>query len=611
MRASALAVAAVLAFSGCLAASENALTPNAAGGPLTPVTTVQERASLAFETEGDWSQVLEPGAFGILDPLSVYVAFDVPATAGLPMQETHMGVFLPAIPGCDWEAESLADPCKVPVVADVGPYYGDLDDEALTPAHRLGKFLIDNLVPHGYAVAQVSVPGTGRSGGCMDLMGEIEQAATQAAVEWLGTQPWSNGNVGLIGRSYDGSTPWEAAMAPGEHLKTIVPISGLTGLYELMWRNGTAESRGPGLLWGIYYTFTYSPGEGQGPGVPLVGQPLPSPSYAPMHAHHLAVNAACPDTQTGLAHGVQAWATGAPGPDGYWQERNFRPAVLENYRGSVYLVQGLQDWNVDPHSPIPWYTELAAQGVETKALLGQWAHNYPDRLEEHESCDGSDLCHAPESVRMDWAQDLLEWFDHYLKGTGAKPALQVEVQDYNGRWRVEEEWPPRDATWVELALDEALALTSDGPRIVGPLTDRAIPVLVFESEALAADTRIAGLPQFHVTTVPHAAGGQVFAELRDATDDRRIGTATMDLRFAAGGNEAKPVVPGQSLVALMEFEPLDALVPAGHVLELRVSYTGRDYLPSPVGGPVEIGAGVLRLPTIERGEETFFVPPTP
>ena len=97
---------------------------------------------------------------------------------------------------------------KVPVIAEIGPYYNDGDVDALTPADRLGRFLIENFVPHGFGVAQVSVFGTGDSNHCMDLMGHDEQAGIKGAVDWLGTQEWSNGKVGAIGKSYDGSTPW-------------------------------------------------------------------------------------------------------------------------------------------------------------------------------------------------------------------------------------------------------------------------------------------------------------------------------------------------------------------------------------------------------------------
>jgi len=108
------------------------------------------------------------------------------------------------------------------------------DKPATEPSERLGGFLIRQLVPHGYAVAQVSVFGTGNSGHCTDLMGDSEQAGIDAAVEFLGEAAFSNGNVGLTGRSYDGRTPWEAASTPeaNDHLETIAPISGLTDLRE-------------------------------------------------------------------------------------------------------------------------------------------------------------------------------------------------------------------------------------------------------------------------------------------------------------------------------------------------------------------------------------------
>ena len=67
-------------------------------------------------------------------------------------------------------------------------------------------------------------------------MGRQEQLGNDAAVRWLAEQNWSNGNIGLIGKSCDGSTPWQATMLLNEHdyLKTIVPISGLIGVKELM-----------------------------------------------------------------------------------------------------------------------------------------------------------------------------------------------------------------------------------------------------------------------------------------------------------------------------------------------------------------------------------------
>ncbi|MFO1536084.1 MAG: CocE/NonD family hydrolase, partial [Thermoplasmatota archaeon] len=225
------------ALSGCMSGKP----ADSATGPQGVLHRVQDRYDVPFNVTGYYSRVLVPGGFAIKLPLSVYVDVALPLASagaavlnvpvggqGLDPPHVHLGLFLPDVPAGT----------KVPVIADVGPYYGDSDAAATDPhTHRLGGFLIENFVPKGYAVAQVSVFGTGLSNHCMDLMGLDEQAGIDAAVTWLGTQAWSNGNVALIGRSYDGSTPWEAAMVPSEHLKTIVPISGLgDGQYDLMWR---------------------------------------------------------------------------------------------------------------------------------------------------------------------------------------------------------------------------------------------------------------------------------------------------------------------------------------------------------------------------------------
>ncbi len=621
---------------GCVGLSDDEVDPSQADtqNPNTTITPVEDRHTMAFDTDTEtWSQTLQEGPYEpILPGKSVHVMVDLPATEGpaaaAGQANMHMGIFLPQIPGCDWDlpdeitAESptdlfgnqdLDEACQVPVVADVGPYYSTSEDRApLTggsggtqmegdsvatePAARLGGFLIEQLVPHGYAVAQVSVFGTGDSGHCMDLMGPSEQAGIDAAVTWLGEQPFTNGNVGLTGRSYDGTTPWEAAAQGNEHLKTIVPLSGLIGLHDLMWRNGTAEMRGgTSLLAGLYYTFAIDGAQDD--------------------AHHLA----CPGSAQGFPQGWAAYATGdhvAPEANDYWTQRSgFLDRALENYNGSVYYIHGMQDWNVDPHMAFPAYGTLVEHGFEVKGLFPQMAHNYPDRLSEHESCDGAEeRCEAPTSVRHDWAQDLLEWFNHYLKETGEKPQLHVEMQDDEGYWRIEDNYPPEDTQALEFTLDDADHDAGDpalvaGTSFLGPSVEETI---TFTFPAMENTTRVAGMPTFHVDVTPTGPGGQLFAELRDATRDEHLGHAVMDLRYHDGGDEMQPITPGETITAKMQFFALDVVIPEDHQLELHLATTGEDYMPPAINNPVQVHTGtesVLTLPTIERTADAFFLPP--
>ena len=152
-----------------------------------------ERSSLEYLDTDVFSRVTENGSHGIDEVRSVYVPVDTITAAdggaGLTGDaEVHLGLWLPVIEGCDYTIEEISEECRVPVIAEIGPYYNDGDVDALTPANRLGRFLIENYVPHGHGVAQVSVFGTGESNHCMDLMGTDEQRGIDAAVTWLGSQ---------------------------------------------------------------------------------------------------------------------------------------------------------------------------------------------------------------------------------------------------------------------------------------------------------------------------------------------------------------------------------------------------------------------------------------
>ena len=367
---------------------------------------IWERYLEDFTTDDVHSYILQNGTLTGPDGANMwsgthhFVEFDLPLDEGgaAPNGKVSLAVWIPMVP----------NGTTVPVIAEFGPYF----DEASvsTPGIEeagtwLGQMIIEQIVPHGFAFAQVSVMGTGRSNHCMDLMGNAEQLGVDAAVTWLGTQEWSNGKVGMIGKSYDGSTPWQGAMFGNEHLATIVPISGLIGVMELMWRNGSSEARAPIMHNGVYGSY----------GLDGDSEDLQN---------------ACPDYIIGPGTGVAAYMWGGEAAGSYWAERYFLERVLDNYNGSVYIIQGMHDWNVDPHMAVPTINLLYDHGIEAKGLFGQWDHDYPDRpdIMFDRSGVGRGIEAYPEMVRMDWMQDLFEWFTYYLKDEGPKPWLGVEIQ---------------------------------------------------------------------------------------------------------------------------------------------------------------------------------------
>ena len=555
---------------------------------------VEERSGMEYRNDDVFSRVSINGTFDTGEVQSIFVPVpSISASDGgagfTGGAEVHLGLWLPQKEGCDLTLFEVLEECKVPVIAEIGPYYDDGDVDALTPANRLGRFLIENYVQHGYGVAQVSVFGTGQSNHCMDLMGHDEQAGIKAAVDWLGSQPWSNGKVGAIGKSYDGSTPWNAAASGSDYLATIVPMSGLIGVHDLMWRNGSMEARGAIMHNGVYGSFGLDGDSGD-------------------------IENACEGYVEGYYAGPAAYLTGDnlawTGSD-YWEERHFLTRALEIYNGSIYIIHGLQDWNVDPHMAFPAHQMSIDAGFDVKGLYGQWAHDYPDRDGDagHASLSSGRGGEAyPYTLRWDWADDMLEWFDFYLMNKGPKPRLVAEVQDNMGGWRVEETYPPPQLDTISLTMDECQIV--GGSDTITSSSSLRVQCPEFDSQ-----TRIVGTPTIHLeaTISQFSTSGHLFVEMVQASTEMHLGHAVMDLRFHEGGKQGSTLLPGSTVIAKMEFFGMDVVVPEGDAIQLIISQTGEDYVPSPVStSPVTLSMGsesVLNLPSVNRQCSDLFLPP--
>ncbi|MEC7694756.1 MAG: hypothetical protein VX954_01160, partial [Candidatus Thermoplasmatota archaeon] len=100
---------------------------------------VEERSSMTYENNDVFSRVSINGNFLIDDVRSVFIPVpDIEFSDGggglTGGAEVHLGLWLPVIEGCDWEAVDVPEECQVPVITEIGPYYDDGDVDALTPA---------------------------------------------------------------------------------------------------------------------------------------------------------------------------------------------------------------------------------------------------------------------------------------------------------------------------------------------------------------------------------------------------------------------------------------------------------------------------------------------
>mgnify|MGYP001314481762 FL=1 len=585
-------------LTGCISGNKDQNSP---GNSESSYPSIWDRHNLNWEMNHTFSYVLERGPYAHLEVREAYIEVDTSEIweIGPETSEVHLSYWLPS---------NTLDGDTVPVIAVISPYfsYGQPGSESSATnvvSSGRGEFIFENFVPHGYAFAQVSVFGTEMSSGCFDYRGAGEGLGIHEAVEWLGSQEWSNGNVGLYGKSYEGATQWEAAAMGSEYLKTIVPVSGTTALHPLLYKNGSAEARSQ-IMHMNYFSSTVDYNEDD-------------------------LDNVCPDILEGLFAGPVTYVGGEMDPymQNYYEERSHIDKAFQNWNGSIYWVQGMQDWNVDPHQVFSgppgtnWYTDYLEAGFDVRGMLGQWGHDYPDQWQKHENLEEGFGAEAfVNMTRWDWAQDLFEWFEYYLKGIGDEPDLIAQIQRNDGQWRVEEVWPPRDAEVYKIPLGSC---SSSGVFVGGaPIVGGAVPGIGGEQSIIVEcpdinadfDMHISGLATVHLSAVPTFDGGQVFILMEDMMTGTRIGHATMDVRYHEGGSEPQTVTPGQEVTMMMEFQAIDALVPAGHGVRLVMSDTGMDYLAPACGNACVLhvlpSLSEMGLPLIQRNETSVLTVPS-
>lgn len=108
----------------------------------------------------------------------------------------------------------------------------------------------ERYIPDGYIVIQVDARGTGKSPGYLDPRSARELQDYYECIEWAGTQPWSNGKVGLCGISYFAFTQWGVAAMRPPHLAAICPWEGFVDYYRDSTHQGGILSNGfTGAWW--------------------------------------------------------------------------------------------------------------------------------------------------------------------------------------------------------------------------------------------------------------------------------------------------------------------------------------------------------------------------
>jgi hypothetical protein len=447
-------------------------------------------------------------------------------------------------------------------------------------------------VPKGYVVIRVDERGVGASPGRFEQFSLQESRDYYDAIEWAGTQPWSNGNVGLWGASYFGMNQYLAASQQPPHLKAMIPIAGDINSYrDYIYTGG-----------GLYNPFNF-----------------------------VSKNA-----------------------NGEWQGVDWVKIAKENPFDdpAVYGPEGSICISPDPEKiVVPFWGSMGTEGtIHTRGSSEAFIHAGSKHKKLLVLSEAGEGIHAW-SFGPDYLRDHMAFFDYWLKGIENgimdEPPVRMMVRTGWGGyyWQYENEWPPARAQYTKLYLNAVPSpWKGDGRRqdfmqLQGEVPgqeaksaykaevkpgerNRAVPFappvggdppwshgVCFATEPLSEDTLIAGYlklvvwvssstedMQLHVTVrvvdennvyVPYAVGNRTRSRTYPAgqgalkVSHRKLDPAKSTIYRPYHTHlkaDYQPLQPGEIVEAQVEIWPTTALVRKGHRIVLYIQPTGGEGL---------------------------------
>lgn len=289
--------------------------------------------------------------------------------------------------------------------------------------------------------------------------------------EWIGSQPWSNGKIGLMGGSYLGYTEISQAIRGSRFLTAMSASVTTSDIYNnWVYVDGA-----------FFYGFAFPWGAASMDG--RVGQTR-NPDDWPRAFHNLPV-ATSDVAASHVNQPYRDWLQHPLRDDPYWKNISFEDEV-QNIAIPYLTVDGWYDLflrgAINDHMKIRanGRTEAARKGK--RLILGPWSHDTGVRWVNRPSATDRGIDFGPEA-ELDPQFIYLRWHDHFLKGidNGADrdPPVTIFVMGEN-RWRDEQEWPLARTQYTKYYLQsDGTANTLTGNGVLGTAPHKGAPVDTF------------------------------------------------------------------------------------------------------------------------------------
>ncbi|MBZ9676579.1 CocE/NonD family hydrolase [Mesorhizobium sp. ES1-1] len=517
-----------------------------------------------------------------------------------------MGIVMPD--GCRlsarvWMPEDAGtDP--VPAILEHLPYRkrdGTIFRDQLTHPYFAG---------HGYASIRVDMRGNGDSEGLMD--DEYSEQELQDAcdvIAWAASQPWCNGNVGMMGISWGGFNCLQVAAKQPPALKAVISLCSTVDRYadDIHYKGGCLLTENFGWA-STMLSYSSRPPD------PLIAgdnrwrdlwltrlehQPFLLPLWL-SHQHR----------------------------DAYWK----RGSICEDFSAVKAAVLSIGGWHDGYRNTV---SNLVANiEAPVKGIIGPWIHKYPH--------------YAGPKPAIGFLQEALRWWDRWLKdidtGVEADPAYRAYVMnsvrparwhpERPGRWVAEQEWPAPSIRTEDIALmadgKEPLIVASPqscglaggeyfpftfGPELPGDQRPDDALSVCFDQPPVPEAIDIVGAPEVLVQVASDRRQANIAVRLCDVHPDgasELISYGVLNLTHRNSHEFPEALVPGETVSARIMLDQCAYRVPAGHRLRVAVSNAYWPLIwPSPEPVRLDLSAATLRLPLrpAARGDEVSFAEP--
>lgn len=289
-----------------------------------------------------------------------------------------------------------------------------------TPYGKLtGASMYYRYVQRGYAVVLQDVRGREDSEGEW-LPNHYEVEDGDDTLNWIASQPWSDGGVGMTGGSYLGYVQWAAAASENPHLKAMLSsVCAGSAFIDLPRRGGCFTS---GMM---AWAFMIS---GQRTDSSLMErddwdevldirplQDIPSK----------VLGREIPFLNKWLEHMDE---------DELWKKGNWQEQT-KTCRVPALIMSG---WFDDNGMGTTEALDLYADYEEKKVVLGPWIHSGNAHYDIH----GFEL--GTNALRYDMDLLCFDWLEHYLKGVDNGIEKTPTVEYYttgSNEWKTASNWP--------------------------------------------------------------------------------------------------------------------------------------------------------------------------